>query len=300
MDKLGEWRAFVAVANSKSFSAAARNLGKSPQSMTRALAALEGRLRTRLLNRTTRSVSLTNDGERQLEAARRALAEFDRLESGESAAAPLQGRLSITAPVLFGQIHVLPLAVEFLAAHPRLDLRLLLLDRVVSLAEEGLDVAVRIGALPDSALRARVVGQVGAVLCASPAYLRKAGVPRTPQALSRHHCISFAEGASADSRWAFAGPGGREQRVSVRARLAVNTGQAAIDAALAGLGIARVLSYQVERLAAAKKLRLLLTSFEPRPAPIQLVHLPGPQTRPAAAFIEFAAARLRQRLSPAP
>src|SRR3954447_24829807 len=190
MDRLSDWSAFVAVAGAKSFSRAARTLERSPQSITRAVAALEARLRTRLLNRTTRSVSLTDDGERLLEKARRALLDFDQLEAGESGAAPPQGRLSITAPVLFGQLHVLPVVLEFLGAHPGVDVRLVLLDRVVSLAEEGLDAGVRLGALPDSSLRARAVGQVRSVVCASPAYLARAGSPRTPPDLSRHQCIA--------------------------------------------------------------------------------------------------------------
>jgi DNA-binding transcriptional LysR family regulator len=296
MDRLEDWRAFVAVASLKSFSGAARALARSPQSITRAVAGLEARLGTRLVNRTTRSVSLTNDGERQLEPARRALAEFERLESGEDAAAPLQGRVSVTAPVLFGQLHVLPIAADFLRQHPRLDMRLLLLDRVVSLAEEGLDVGVRIGALPDSSLRARAVGQVRAVVCASPAYLGRAGIPRTPQALERHQCIAFAASTPVAERWAFAGPGQRERVVQVHARLTVNTAQAAIDAALAGLGVVRVLSYQVAKLVAARRLRIVLEGYEPRASPVQLVHLPGPQTRAAAAFLEFASARLLRLL----
>jgi DNA-binding transcriptional LysR family regulator len=295
MDRLEEWRAFVAVAGLKSFSGAARLLGRSPQSITRAVMSLEARLRTRLLLRTTRSVSLTNDGERQLERARHAVAELDLLESREDAGAPLQGRVSITAPVLFGQLHVLPIATEFLQAHPRLDLRLLLLDRVVSLAEEGLDVGVRLGALPDSSLLARVVGQVRSVLCASPAYLERAGTPRTPEALQKHQCIAFTASAPVADRWSFKN---RRRPVAIHARLTVNTGQAAIDAALAGLGIVRMLSYQVERLVAARQLRIVLAAYERKPNPIQLVHLPGTQTRAAAAFIEFAAGRLRPRLMP--
>jgi DNA-binding transcriptional LysR family regulator len=289
MDKLEDWRAFVTVAGLKSFSGAARSLGRSPQSITRALASVEARLGTRLLNRTTRSVSLTNDGARQLEAARRALADFDRLETGERADAPLQGRLAITAPVLFGQLHVLPIALELLRAHPRLDLRLLLLDRLVSLAEEGVDVGVRIGALADSSLRARAVGAVRSVLCASPAYLGKAREPRTPDDLARHTCISFTAEAAAETRWTFAD----RRELRVHPRLTVNTAEAAIEAALAGLGIARVLSYQVARLVRAKRLRLLLRSFETRPVNVQLVHLPGPQSRAAAAFADLATDRLR-------
>lgn len=294
MDRLEDWRAFVTVAGLKSFSGAARLLGRSPQSITRAVAVLEARLQTRLLSRTTRSVSLTNDGERQLQRARHALAEFDLLESSEDANAPLQGRVSITAPVLFGQLQVLPIVMEFLQAHPRLDVRLLLLDRVVSLAEEGLDVGVRLGALPDSSLLARVVGQVRSVLCASPAYLEKAGTPRTPEALRKHQCIAFTASAPVVDRWAFKNG---QRPVTIHARLTVNTGQAAIDAALAGLGIVRMLSYQVERLVASSQLRIILAAYERKPDPIQVVHLPGARTRASSALIDFAASRLRKRLS---
>src|SRR5215467_11441575 len=150
MDRTEEWRAFVAVAGRRSFVGAARALRRSPQSVTRAVAALEGRLGARLLNRTTRSVSPTGEGERYLERGRRVLAELDALESAPDARAPLAGRLSVTAPVLFGQMHVAPLLCAFLGQHPALDGRLLLVDRVVSLAEEGIDLAVRLGALPDS------------------------------------------------------------------------------------------------------------------------------------------------------
>jgi len=294
MDRLEDWRAFVTVAGLKSFSGAARLLGRSPQSITRAVAVLEARLQTRLLSRTTRSVSLTNDGERQLQRARHALTEFDLLESSEDANAPLQGRVSITAPVLFGQLQVLPIVMEFLQAHPRLDVRLLLLDRVVSLAEEGLDVGVRLGALPDSSLLARVVGQVRSVLCASPAYLEKAGTPRTPEALRKHQCIAFTASAPVVDRWAFKNG---QRPVTIHARLTVNTGQAAIDAALAGLGIVRMLSYQVERLVASSQLRIILAAYERKPDPIQVVHLPGARTRASSALIDFAASRLRKRLS---
>jgi DNA-binding transcriptional LysR family regulator len=295
MDRLDEWRVFVAVAASKSFAKTARSLGRSPQAITRAVAALEERLGTRLLNRTTRSVSLTHDGERYLEPGRRALAEFDRLEAQPDTEAALTGRLSITAPVLFGQLHVLPIVTEFLALHDALDVRLLLHDRVVSLAEEGVDLGLRIGALPDSALLARSIGQVHSVLCASPAYLARAGVPDSVDDLAGHDCIAFTGTSSIPDRWLFPVGGKREHAVNVRARLVVNTGQAAIDAALAGLGIARVLSYQVAALVARKRLVVVL-SIERDALPVQLVHLPGLQTRPAAAFLDFAARRLRERL----
>jgi DNA-binding transcriptional LysR family regulator len=288
---------FVAVAGLRSFVKAARTSGRSPQTVTRAVAALEARLGTRLLHRTTRSVSLTGEGERQVERARRALAEIDLLESGVGAAAPLAGKLSVTAPVLFGDLHVLPVVTEFLGKHPALDVRLLLLDRVVSLAEEGIDVAVRIGHLPDSSLKALTLGQVSWVLCASPAYLGRAGVPRTLEALSGHDCIAFTATTPIAERWTFPSPGRRERTVTVRPRLAVNTGQAAVDAALAGVGIVRALSYQVAQLVAARKLQVVLASFEKAAVPVSLVQLPGLRTRFADAFFEFAAPRLRDMLN---
>jgi DNA-binding transcriptional LysR family regulator len=302
MDRAEEWRVFVAVAGRRSFVEAARGLRRSPQAITRAVAALEQRLGVRLLNRTTRSVSVTGEGERYLERGRRVLTELDALESGPDARAPLAGRLSITAPVLFGQLHVAPLVWRFLEQHPGLDARLLLLDRVVSLPEEGIDLAVRIGPLPDSSLRARVVGHVRWVVCASPAYLARTGVPRTPDALARHVCISFDAGSPLADHWTFPRAGGRPRAgararsVPLRPRLIVNTAQAGIDAAIAGLGVVRVLSYQVERALAEKKLRLVLESVAAPPVPVQIVQLPGVANRLAAAFADFAAERLRTGL----
>jgi DNA-binding transcriptional LysR family regulator len=296
MDRIDEWRTFVEVAGRRSFSAAARALGHSPQAVTRAVAAVEARIGARLLHRTTRSVSLTGEGERYLERARHAVAELDRLETRDDATAPLAGRLAITAPVLFGQLHVAPIVTSFLAAHSALDIRLLLVDRVVSLADEGLDIAVRIGELADSGLVARQVGHVRSVVVASPAYLRHAGVPRTPADLADHACIAFAATTAVADRWSFPVPGSRRSRaVPVRTRLTVNTGQAAIDAALAGLGVVRLLSYQVDELVAAGRLQTVLTRFEPAPSPIHLVRLPGGQVRAAAAFIDAAANALRRR-----
>ena len=295
MDRSEEWRVFVAVAGRRSFVEAARALRRSPQAITRAVAALEQRLGVRLLNRTTRSVSVTGEGELYLERGRRVLAEMDALESAPDTRAPLVGRLSITAPVLFGQLNVAPLVCAFLQQHPGVDARLLLVDRVVSLAEEGIDLAVRIGSLPDSSLRARLVGQVRWVVCASPAYLSRAGIPRAPEALARHACISFDAGSPVADRWSFPRGGGRERSVAFRPRLIVNTAQAGIDAAIAGLGIVRVLSYQVERPLAEKKLRLILEAFAMPPVPIHILQLPGVPNRLAAAFVDFAAARLRAR-----
>jgi len=299
MDRLDEWRLFAAVASRRSFVQAARAARRSPQAMTRAVASLEARLGVRLLNRTTRSVSLTSDGERYLERSIRALAEIDALEYASEADAPLTGVLSLTAPVLFGQLHVAPVIRDFLREHPALDARLFLVDRIVSLADEGLDLGVRIGALPDSALRARVVGHVRLVACASPAYLKRAGRPRRPEDLAKHTCIANIGATAIADRWAFPGDK-RERSVSIRPRLSVNTGQAAIDAAVAGLGITRALSYQVDHLVAASQLQLVLESFEPPSIPVQLVQLPGAPNRAAVAFAEFAAGRLGERLATKP
>lgn len=296
VDRLDEWRVFVSVASKRSFVEAARALGRSPQSVTRAVAAIERRLGTRLLNRTTRSVALTSEGEAHLERARTLVADADALENPADAGAPLTGRVSVTAPVLFGQLHVAPVVYEFLREHPELDARLVLLDRVVSLVDEGLDLGVRIGALPDSSLRSRVVGHVRSVVCASPAYLRRAGRPRTPEALSKHSCIAFEGTAPIPDRWTFS-VDGRERAVLVKPRIVVNAGAAAIEAALQGFGVLRALSYQVDRLVTQKKLVVLLERFEPAPVPVQLIQLPGRPNRAAPALVEFAAERLRARLA---
>ena len=298
MDRIEEWRLFAAVAAHKSFAAAARAAGRSPQAVTRSIAALEARLGTRLLHRTTRSVSLTGDGERTLERCRRVLAVFDALEAAGGEEAELRGTLALTAPALFGRLHVLPVATGFLAAHPGVDLRLTLVDRVVPLAEEGIDLAIRIGALPDSALVALPLGQVRLVVCASPDYLARAGTPRAPADLARHACVSFSGATPIPDRWWFpAGSGGRrEQAVALRPRLVVSGADAAIDAAIGGIGLARVLSYQVDRLVAEGALRIVLAAHEPAPVPVQLIHLPGIQPRLAAAFAAAAAPALRERL----
>jgi DNA-binding transcriptional LysR family regulator len=290
MDRSEEWRVFVAVASLKSFTNAARQLGKSPQAVTRAVAALERRLDTRLLHRTTRSVSLSNDGERLLERSRRALAELDALEApGETG--ELRGTLSVTAPVQFGQLHVLPLVRAFLAENAHVSVRLALLDRVVALAEEGIDVAVRIGALPDSALLARQVGRVRTVIVGSPQYLEHAGTPRQIDSLAKHATIAFTTTTPICDRWRFG-----SRSIAVTPRLVVNTAQAAIDAALAGMGLVRVMSYQVDHLVAAGKLRIVLASAEPDSVPVQLVSLPGVQPRIAQAFIDHAVEGLSSQL----
>jgi DNA-binding transcriptional LysR family regulator len=291
MDRTEEWRAFAAVATLKSFTRAATQLGRSPQAITRAVAALEHRLGTRLLHRTTRSVSLSDDGERYLEKTRRALVELDALEMPLDTSADLRGTLTVTAPVLFGQLHVLPIVEEFLAAHPHAAVRLRLLDRVVALADEGIDVAIRIGELADSALRVRTVGQVRTVVVGSAGYFERNPAPRTIDSLAKHTTIGFAGISAIVDRWTFG-----TRSVAVSPRLVVNTAQAAIDAAMRGFGITRVLSYQVAHLVETGALRIVLASVEPPPLPVHLVTLPGVLPRIAQAFLDQAAAELRARL----
>jgi DNA-binding transcriptional LysR family regulator len=299
MDRIDEWRLFATVATERSFSRAASRERRSPQAVTRAVAALEARVGTRLLNRTTRSVSLTDDGARYLEKCRRVLAEFDQLDAAVGAdQADPRGVLSVTAPVLFGQLHILPIVEAFLDLHRAMDVRLVLLDRMVSLAEEGVDLGIRIGSLPDSSLRARQVGHTRSVICASPDYLKRRGTPRDLDTLSRHDGIAFSATTPVADRWSFPQPSRRERSVFLHPRLTVNTGQAAIDAALAGLGLVRVFAYQIDHLVEQKKLRIVLESFEPEPIPIQLVQLPGVQVPAATKFADLAASRLTAKFGP--
>jgi DNA-binding transcriptional LysR family regulator len=299
LDRIDAWTTFAAVAEGRSFAAAARRLGRSPAAVTRAVAALEERLGARLLNRTTRSVALTDVGARALEAARRALAGFEELE-GAAAATERQephGRLGVTAPVVFGRLHVLPVVQAFVRDHLAATVQLLLLDRVVSLVDEGLDVAIRIGRLPDSSLRAIRVGRVRRGVYASPRYLRENGTPRTPQALARHECVACTGVTPVPDRWTFERDG-RGFVVPVSSRLVVNTAEAAIDAALAGLGPTCVLSYQVDAHVRAGRLERILGPFEPPPMPVQVVIPAGRYVTPIVrAFVERAVEALRAMLA---
>jgi len=294
MDRLDALSIFVAVAEQGSFVAAARKLRRSPAAVSRAVAALEDRLGTRLLNRTTRAVALTDAGARYLDTGRRLLAELDDLDAGAAGerAAP-RGVLAVTAPILFGRLHVLPIALDFLREHPAVDLRLLLLDRVVSLVDEGIDLGIRLGRLPDSTLRAIPAGSVRRAVYASPDYLARHGTPGAPQDLARHACVAFADGMATAERWSF----GRDAiAVAVRPRLAVNTAEAAVDAAVAGLGVTRVVTYQAAAMEQAGRLMRILREHEPPALPIQVIH-PAGRHLPAKVrlFVDRAVAALRAR-----
>jgi DNA-binding transcriptional LysR family regulator len=298
MDRLEAMSLLVAATEAGSLSAAARRLGVPLATVSRKVSDLESHLRTRLLVRSTRRLALTDAGRSYVEACRRILdevAEAERAAAGEYRAP--RGDLSITAPVVFGRLHVLPIVVEFLKAHAQIDVRLSLADRVVNLLEERIDVAVRIGELPDSSLVAMRVGAIRQVICASPAYFATRGTPQRPADLAGHDCITF-EGIASPAAWTFAAK--RPARsVALRSRLIVNTAEAAIDAAIAGLGITRVLSYQVADALREGSLALALEAYEAAPSPVSLVHAGG-QLLPLKlrAFLDFAAPRLRAALAP--
>jgi DNA-binding transcriptional LysR family regulator len=295
MDRIAGIRAFVEVAERRSFAEAARRLRRSPTAVTRVIADLEARLGTRLLNRTTRSVSLTEAGERFLAGARRVLADLEEIEraaAGEGSAP--RGELRLTAPILFGRLHVLPIVTEFLSRFPAVSVTLSLLDRPVDLVEEGLDVAVRIGLLPESSAIASRVGAVRRIVVASADYLAQHGAPAAPADLARHAIVAFS-GVAGVEQWAFRGTA-REGNVAINPRLVVTTAEAALDAARAGFGITRVLSYQAAQDIARGSLLRLLPAHEGEELPIHLLYPSGRHLAPKLrAFVDFASPRLRRR-----
>ncbi len=297
MDRLHELEVFVAVADAGSFTKAGTRLRLSPPAVTRAISALESRLGTRVFNRTTRSLTITDVGRRFLENARQVLADLDNAEKeavGE-AAAP-QGHLTVTASVTFGRLALTPIVCAFLGAYPRVSVSMLLLDRVANLVEEGIDAAVRIGPLPDSNLIAKRIGDVRRVLVASPDYIARRGAPATPSDLRRHSVIAFT-GLMPNREWRFL-DGRSGKNVSFASRLEINDAVAAISAAEMGDGIAIALSYMVAEKIREGRLTTVLDDVAPSPAPVHLVY---PQNRLIApklrAFVDFAAPRLRETLT---
>lgn len=297
MDHLTAMRVFVAVAEESGFAPAARRVGLSTPSVTRAVAGLEDRIGARLLHRTTRVVRLTEAGARYLGDCKRILHEIVEAEASAAGShTEPQGELTVTAPVMFGRLHVAPLLFEFLEAHPRVTARLLLLDRIVDLLDEGMDVALRIGELPDSALRAVAVGTMRRVVCAAPDYLARRGVPHHPSDLERLDVVDFSpSGAWRD--WRFPS-GAAEVTVRPRARLVVNTADAAVAAVVAGRGLTRVLAYQIAEDLRAGRLVTVLADFEPPSLPVHLVHAEGRRaSAKVRAFVDLAGTRLRVALS---
>jgi DNA-binding transcriptional LysR family regulator len=271
MDRLDAMQAFVTVADLKGFAPAARKLGLSPSGVTRLIAALENRLGARLLQRTTRSVTLTDAGARYLERARRILADVEEAEiAAEGERARPSGRLVISAPVGFGRLHVSPVMNAYLKRHREVSAELRLEDRMVNLVEEGVDVAVRIGHLADSSLVARHVGDMRRIVVASPGYLKSRGEPKRPQDVAAHDTIQFGQN-SASADWRFV-EGGNEVRLNYAPRLSTNSADAAIQYAVAGGGLTRVLAYQAADAIKRGRLKVVLTKFSPPPLPIHIVY----------------------------
>ncbi|TDU32668.1 LysR family transcriptional regulator [Panacagrimonas perspica] len=303
MDRLDAMRTFVHIVDHNGFAAAARKLGQSPATVTRSIAALEQHFGVRLLQRTTRSVRVTEAGHRFLEASRRILADIadtESMMSGERATP--RGTLAVTAPVLFGRLHVLPHVDRYLASYPEMQVRLLLLDRVINLIDEGIDVAVRIGQMPESNLIAVTVGEVRRVVCASPQYLSDRGPIRDPADLQKHDCIAVTPLVPHES-WSFAGGKNTSatRHVRIQPRLTINSPEAGIASCLRGSGVVRVLSYQVADEVASGRLKIVLGSFEPPAVPVQVVF---PEARMAAAktrtFLDILLPALRSKLLPRP
>ncbi|WFF42050.1 LysR family transcriptional regulator [Salinicola endophyticus] len=292
MDRLQALTVFVAVAEAESFAQGARLSGLSAPSATRAINTLESHLGARLFTRSTRRVRLTEAGRTYLGEVREILAQLQAADDAASGAANTPvGRLRITCPQEFGRLHVTPLLTDFLDHYPQVEAELMMLDRIVNLVEEGFDIAVRIGHLPDSELTAVRIGQVRRVICGSPDYLDRWGPPRTPGELARHRLVTLAAGVPA-REWHLGADASRG--VSVASRLTVSSVAAAIDIARRGWGLCRVLSYQVGPDLDAGALQTVLEEHEPAPLPVNLVHVEG--RRAAAkvrAFIDFAVPRLR-------
>ena len=296
MDRIDALTIFVAVAELQSFAAAARKLRRTPAAVTRAVNDLEGSLSIRLLNRTTRSVALTEAGLLYLERGRALLAANAEFEAAAPVDHEPSGVLTITAPVNFGGQHLMPLVWAFLEKHPQIEARVWLLDRVVSMVDEGIDVALRYGSLPDASLRATKVFEVKLTVYASPSYIARHGVPATPADLSGHSTISTWSLNPIPERWSFGGTKGPFQAV-VRPRLVVNTTEAAADAAAAGLGLAYLISYQAARHLAAGRLVEVLAEYSLDRIPFHIVQPAGRFTPPKVrVFIDEVGSGLRKKL----
>ena len=294
MDRLDLMTIFVAVAEAESFSGGARRLAMSPPAVTRAISALESRLAVKLLDRTTRYVRVTELGQRYLDDARRIIAEVDEAEDAlVGINGTPKGQLTLTAPVLFGKMFVMPVVVEYLQRYPSMDVSALFLDRVVNMMEEGVDVGIRVGELPDSSLKAVRVGQIRRVLCASPQYLAEYGVPNHPHDLQQHRIVA-ATGVTPSVEWKF----WQEQQalsVRLRPRLTVTTNDGAIESALAGFGVTRLMSYQIAHFVESGQLQILLADFESAPLPIHVLHREGRhKSARVRSFVDLVVERLRQ------
>ncbi len=301
MDRLHLINVFVAVVDAQGFAGAARKLNISPPAVTRAVSELESHLGVRLLTRTTRVVRVTEAGARYVEDCRRILA--DLAEADESVSglhgAP-RGRLTLTAPVLFGALHITPIVTEYLQRYPEVNVSCWFLDRIVNMMDEGVDIALRIGTLPDSSMQAIRVGQVRRVICASPDYLARHGSPQTPDDLAAHTLIS-ANSVTPTPEWRLQ-ENGAPRTVTIHPRMSTTTNDSALAAAVSGFGLTRLMSYQVADLLREGRLETVLGAYESEPLPVHLLHREGRHaSKKARAFLDLAIERLRacEALNPA-
>lgn len=298
MDRLEAMSMLVTVTEQGSLSAAGRALQVPLATLSRKITDLETLLGARLLVRTTRKLTLTDAGVAYVAAARRILEQVDDAERAAAGEFTVpKGELVVTAPVMFGRLHVLPVVADFLAEYPEINIRLLLSDRNVDLIDDRVDMAVRIGRLPDSSMVATQVGVMRTVTCASPALLAAHGVPQDPGDLLRWPCVTVDTSVLSPT-WRFRGTAASATSdIAVSPRLAVTTTEAAAQAANLGVGIARLLHYQVAEAVGRGALRIVLERWEPEPSPVHLVHASrGQMPLKMRRFLDFAAPRLRESI----
>jgi len=296
MSRLHAMQVFVKVAETSGFAEAARQLNMSPPAVTRAVASLEDHIGVRLFTRTTRMVKLTEAGTRYFDDCRRILADVAEAEAAAAGSyAKPSGVLTVTASALFGQEYITPILAEYCDLHPEVNVRALFVDRITNMVDEGIDVGIRIGDLPDSSFSAIRVGAVRRVVCGAPAYFEQHGVPKHPSDLAKHKIIvSSASWASLD--WRFGGA--QKPVVRIAPRLSFNTYGAVLQAAMLGWGLARPLSYQIGRALMDGDLQIVLSEFEDAPLPVHVVHPEGRRaSAKVRAFVDLAVDRLRANRS---
>lgn len=297
MDRLEAMSVIIAVAETGSISAASRRLKSPVATVSRKVAEFESRLSARLFQRTSRRMTLTEAGRTYIEACKRIIEQADAAEREVSGEYRMpKGGLVVTAPWGLGHTHLLPQAVEFLDAYPDISLRLRLTDDVVNMVEDNIDIAIRLGALPDSGMIATRIGSIRIVVCGSPSYLKAHGQPNQPSDLKDHHCITIDDHAL-PSVWRFE-RGNRPRGAPIRSRLCVNTSEAAVLAAIDGAGLARVMSYKMDAEMRAGRLAIVLEEFEPKPVPVHILYAPHkPMPLKLRTFLNWMTPRLKDRLA---
>jgi DNA-binding transcriptional LysR family regulator len=297
MDRLDAMSVIVAVADTGSISAASRRLKSPVATVSRKVTEFESHLKVQLFQRTSRRMTLTDAGRSYVEACKHIIEQVDDAEREASGEYRIpKGEMAVTAPWGLGHTHLLPLVVEFLEAYPDISLRLMLTDHIVNMVDENIDIALRLGSLPDSSMIATRIGSIRIVVCGSPAYLKARGRPKQLGELSKHDCITIDDHA-APAVWRFEA-GNRARVAPIRSRLCVNTSEAAVLAAIAGAGLARVMSYKMDAAMRAGKLALVLEEFESQPLPLHIVYAPRkPMPLKLRTFLNWMTPRLKDQLA---